>query len=369
MSSSSSTPTARFTRAARVTLVLVYVVILAGSIVRSTGAGMGCPDWPKCFGHYIPPTDISELQYEEGRSFKAGHFIIWENALWKAKHDLVATRTVDPDDWEKYTKHDYAVFNAAHTWTEYGNRLSGALLGLAALWMAIASLKLWRSDRTTVLASFAALVLIGFEAWLGALVVESKLAPVKITTHMVVAFIIVALVVWVVRRARGDDGYATPMISRGSVRLLVVCLLLTVAQTVMGTQVREEVDLVSDLMGEANRALWVERLGTAFELHRSFAWALIIANAALVLRLLKEGRRAPRLQRKAALLALLLLASIGTGVVLAWMAMPAPVQPTHLLLAALTFGVQISLLLDARRRLGLAAPASTPHPTSVTESV
>ena len=66
----------------------MYLIFLAGSIVRMTGSGMGCPDWPKCFGYYIPPTSEEQITWKQNIHFEEGMIIIKNKELFVAKKNL-----------------------------------------------------------------------------------------------------------------------------------------------------------------------------------------------------------------------------------------------------------------------------------------
>ena len=132
-----------FIRWAKISLVLIYLVIIAGATVRMTGSGMGCPDWPKCFGYYIPPTQVEELLWKPNHEYNKGQVIIKNNSLWVANNSFTTKDVYNPSDWKEYTKHDYAEFNPYHTWVEYINRLCGALAGLSCLVLFVLSFKYW----------------------------------------------------------------------------------------------------------------------------------------------------------------------------------------------------------------------------------
>jgi cytochrome c oxidase assembly protein subunit 15 len=98
-----------FRKLAKASLILVYLVIVAGAVVRMTGSGMGCPDWPKCFGYYIPPTEASELEWEPNRAYKEGQVIIVNESLKVANVNFTTKNNFETTNWVDYTKHDYAL--------------------------------------------------------------------------------------------------------------------------------------------------------------------------------------------------------------------------------------------------------------------
>jgi len=331
----------KFTKIAKISLVLVYLVIVAGAVVRMTGSGMGCPDWPKCFGYYIPPTDITELQWQPDREFNKGQVIILNESLWVAKGKFTTSTNYNADNWVLYTKHDYAIFNPFHTWTEFINRLFGALAGLGTLVMAFASLSYWKRNRKITVLSWIVVLAMGFQAWLGATVVFSVLAPAKITVHMVMALFIVALILYLIYATSNSmKSFVADKITRN---FIVLALAITLVQIVLGTQVRQFIDLQTDIYGEDAPGQWLNNATLSFYIHRSFSIIVVLVNLFLAIRIyhLKLGY-----SKMNWVLVLLFLETI-SGLAMYYMDFPFGSQSIHLVLAAVLFGFQFYLVLEA----------------------
>lgn len=332
-----------FRNAAKITLVLVYLVIIAGAVVRMTGSGMGCPDWPKCFGYYIPPTDVSQLQWQPEFSYNGGQVIIREESLWVAKSDFTTGNDYNEINWEPYQKHDYAVFNALHTWIEFINRLFGALAGMATLFLAIASISFWPENKKITLISWLIVFGMGFQAWLGATVVYSVLEPVKITMHMVMALIIVALLVYLIYSS--DSISANGKFDKKVSLTLWITLGLTMVQIILGTQVRQFVDHQIDLLGQNAKDIWLLNPSLQFYLHRSFSILVVLINLYLAYSIYQKKLGYSKINWVLGLL----FAEVITGVVMYYFHFPFASQPLHLILAAFLFGIQFYLVLEASK--------------------
>jgi cytochrome c oxidase assembly protein subunit 15 len=111
-------------------------------------------------------------------------------------------------------------------------------------------------------------------------------------------------------------------------------------QILLGTQVREAIDRVAQELND--REGWVSALGLDFIIHRSFSWVVLVVHGLLVFKLLKMRL----LIRFSLVLILLILGTLFTGIGMAWYGVPPYLQPIHLLLATVTFGVEFMLLLQ-----------------------
>lgn len=332
-----------------ITIIAVYFLILVGGIVRSTGSGMGCPDWPKCFGSYIPPTSENELP--EGYRETYAERRIQKNSRLAGLVEMLGFRGLADDIRKGKNVEEAHAFNFARTWTEYINRLVGVMVGILIIICTVLSYSYIHTKKSIFGLSVAALLLVIFQGWIGSLVVSTNLLPGMITFHMILAIGLIALLLNVRFKATKSKIESLAAHKPYKVRrLLVVCMLLFFAQILMGTQVREAIDSLAMTLGEDQRFRWIENLGIIFYMHRSYSLILLVLHAYLIYRLtksIKDFRTSKFLVW--GLLGLVIL-EILTGAVLANFALPYLIQPVHLLFALMIFGIQYFLYMIIKEK-------------------
>tara|TARA_X000000950_G_scaffold48594_1_gene56559 strand:+ start:52 stop:651 length:600 start_codon:yes stop_codon:yes gene_type:complete len=181
--------------------LLVLLVIFAGSMVRMTGSGMGCPDWPKCFGYLIPPTTEKDVFWKSNFNYKKGVMILRDEKFYSSKIDFLSSNEFILSNWLEYTKHDYNEFSVMNTWFEFINRFIGAIAGLSTLIMFLFSFNFLKTKPVVTIMSFIVVLSMLFQAWLGKLVVDSNLSPYKITVHMLMAIVILSLIIFIYKKS------------------------------------------------------------------------------------------------------------------------------------------------------------------------
>lgn len=288
-----------FQRFGYITLFCLYLLVLAGGIVRSTGSGMGCPDWPRCFGQWVPPTHASELplNYQE----------IYQEKL-----------------------HGEIEFNATKTWIEYLNRLLGALTGL---FMAITTLLAWKVGKRTFLYTLAAFVLVMANAILGKYVVDSFLLPGVVTAHM----LLTTGVLFFLLKALNNSAKIHVLPAKVRAWILINACIIFV-QILLGTQVRENMDHVIVNLGYGAKNLWIDQLDTIYIIHRTFSWLILFSH--LYLWKLIPVVESDFMQYKKGFVGLISL-SLLSGVIMAYIALPLGSQPIHLASSLLLLGLHI----------------------------
>lgn len=337
-----------YQKVAILTVCATLLLIFVGGLVRATGAGMGCPDWPKCFGQLIPPTDVSQLpeNYKEifvqQRIEKNAKIVGYLNSMGFT--ELASTIENDPNVRKEED------FNAIKTWTEYINRLVGAVIGLLVLATFITSLRYWKTKKSIPFASALAVFLTLFQAWLGSIVVSTNLLPGTITIHMVFAMIIVTVLLFGAYQATSElFQFEIDENIRKKLYLISIGLLtFTIVQLVLGTQVREAIDSVK-LTTDTVRSGWLEQTGMIFLIHRSFSWLVLIAGIWLMSILWKNQIKGV-IYKLGILNFAFIAVQIAVGIGLEYLNMAAPLQVIHLVGVALMVCSQFLMILVLGKR-------------------
>jgi len=292
----------KFPLVVKITLISVYLIFLAGAVVRMTGSGMGCPDWPKCFGYYIPPTSEEQIT------------------------------------WQPNSK-----FNKYHTWTEYINRLTSVLSGFVFLFLVIGAFNFRKNNKWIPILAFTALLLMIFEGWLGKTVVDTNLKPQIITIHMVVALVIVGLLLKLLFIVSKKKQLYTfhPLFNK----LLIISVVFSLIQIAMGTQVRQFIDEQVKLYGFDNKEFSLLKPNFKFYFHRSFTIAIVLVNFGMFyLNQIKNlGYKLVNW------IVFLIFLETMTGILMYYADFPLGTQATHLLAGAILFGLQFYLWLQSKK--------------------
>ena len=148
----------RFQQLAALTLATALGLVTIGVVVRATNSGLGCPDWPFCYGQIVPPVGDSKA------------------------------------------------------WIEWVHRTVAAIIGFEILGLAVLAFRDHRARRSILWPTLGAVVLVGFQAWLGRETVRLGNSGESVTSHLASAMALVGLLVFLTVRA----GYPAHLPGRGA---------------------------------------------------------------------------------------------------------------------------------------------------------
>ena len=197
-----------FFQSAVVSTILSYLLIFVGGLVRVSGSGMGCPDWPKCFGRWIPPTSVDQIP-----------------------------SYIDP-----------TAFNIVLAWIEYSNRSLGVLVGLSIIVLNIIAIYYFRKETKLLLSAIFSLILVVANGGLGAIVVSSILNPFLVSLHMILALMLVSVLSYACIESYKlihEEKFKNLQGNRALSNSLILFWLLIFIEILLGTGIRTNLELIS----------------------------------------------------------------------------------------------------------------------------
>ena len=245
---------------ALLSIVLLIVLIFAGAVVRVTGSGLGCPDWPTCWGEFIPPTSIEQVD-ESYLEKKLPRFKRSAERFGRDPDEITVARLLEE-------------YDPVQTWIEFTNRLLALPVLLANFLLMIACLRSQIMPKLGV----SAFALVIISALTGIVVVASGLRSGVVTIHMALAFLQLFVLTYLYWAGVRPGSLRTQITgpSRPQVMILLSCVMIEWA---MGSQIREVTDRLMMEQGIASRGTWIDEISESFIylIHRSFSWSILIA--------------------------------------------------------------------------------------------
>ena len=296
----------RFKWMSYITLIVLFLLIGVGGLVRVTGSGMGCPDWPKCFGLWLPPNCECQL----------------------------------PDNYhEIYKDHGYPEgvnFDPLKTAIEYINRLLGVFAGFLVLITFFLAYKVRKVHKAIFTGTLLCLILVILEGGIGAMVVKLNLQQQSVTLHYFMAIALVSCLLYSIAAVRKLQRDELVNISRKQRSYLIAAILVSALQLFSGANLRS----ITEGLAGITIYEWLQKNELIFNMHRFYAIIVVVINTLLWLNF-----KAFEFS-KLALIAIVfsVVAQMITGLMLNFANFPQGAQILHILLPAVLFCSQFYIL-------------------------
>ncbi len=297
-----------------VTAAATLALITVGALVRTTGSGLGCPDWPLCHGALLPPAEKTAI-------------------------------------------------------IEYSHRTLASVVGVLVVAVAVVSLRVRRDDGTVRALALAALPLLALQAWLGKVTVERELPAEVVTVHLGTALILLALLALIAVFAilgPGRRRVDSPQ-HRGFLRVTAGAAVVTAGVLLVGAYVvgADAGFACTDWPGCPEARLPFAdggRLQHIHWLHRITVLAGLAAVAVVTLAATALPEAARLLRRAAWMLLGLYLLQIAIGALNAWTDFSSAARVAHLAASSAIWALLAVIVVAGRYRAAsvLAGPAAVP---------
>ena len=307
----------RFAKLAAAAAVATYVLIVVGGLVRATDSGLGCPDWPLCFGDWFPPAEL-------------------------------------------------------HAWIEHSHRLIAAI-AVGPLVAAVGLITLFssrRRDRVLLTAALVAGVLVVVQAWLGGQVVIQQLRAELVTAHLAMALTVLALTIVIADRAA--RGGLPSTVAGPATTLVTVTAIAVFAQMLLGSWVSGTGSgLAFRDFPLMNGSLWPSVAGSAEIVQLAHRGLAVIVTVLVVwtARRVRRSVQAPGPRRLVGLAVVLVLVQLALGAANVWSRLSALFVVPHLAVGAALWATLVLLSLALRRTPEAARESSTVAHASLGESL